>query len=382
MTTRFTIPYWEEAVASACCLQNRTYTRSIDAIPYTLWIGQNPAYDMLRIFGCTAYLFIPSSQRHKLDDHAIKAIMVGYGYRLYDPVKRHFFFSRSLVFDEDGLISANPTPKALPSPSTIADSGDTPTTSTTTTWHTPYDPLAQAQPALPAPIPPQPAAPTPTTVQPLTPAVTAAPHPSLPKWNTSGPRTQPSSTRYHPYGHASRHTGIPSSAAFPSTSTIPSEQPNLTLDDFKNDPITSSSHKLRNLEDIYRTSELTSAPASHPANDEEFAGSAFSLTTVAEATDDLVTIAEALAGPHASEWRKAMEAELSSLQNNNTWTLVPLPADREAVSCKWILRRKPNQDGNIARYKARLGIAKHLSLTSLTLSHLCSECPHFDSYWQ
>ncbi|MCO5613223.1 hypothetical protein L7F22_067499 [Adiantum nelumboides] len=48
-------PFWEEAVATACYLQNRTYSRSIDAIPYTLWIGQNPAYDMLRIFGCVEF---------------------------------------------------------------------------------------------------------------------------------------------------------------------------------------------------------------------------------------------------------------------------------------------------------------------------------------
>ncbi|MCO5582553.1 hypothetical protein L7F22_036450 [Adiantum nelumboides] len=323
--------------------------------------------------------------------------MVGYGephgvkgYRLYNPATKHFFFSRSLVFDEDGLISASSTPKALPSPSIVADSDDN-TTTTITTWHTPYDPLAQAQPALPALIPPPPAAPPaappPTTVHPMTPAATTAPHPSvkrtkpvslksftrlnygapsssvtqLLKWNTSGPRTQPRSTHYKSYAHAPRHTATPSTVISPSTSTLPSEQ-NISLHDIDDDPLTSHSHKLRDLEDIYRTSKPISAPASLPAHDEEFAGSAFSLATVADDVDDPITIAEALAGPHASEWRKAMEAELSSLQHNNTWTLVPLPADREAVSCKWILRRKLNPDGSIASYKARL-VARGFSQT-------------------
>ncbi|MCO5582552.1 hypothetical protein L7F22_036449 [Adiantum nelumboides] len=37
-------PFWEEAIATACYLQNRTYSRSIEAIPYTLWTGENPSY--------------------------------------------------------------------------------------------------------------------------------------------------------------------------------------------------------------------------------------------------------------------------------------------------------------------------------------------------
>ena len=35
-------------------------------------------------------------------------------------------------------------------------------------------------------------------------------------------------------------------------------------------------------------------------------------------------------------WKSAMEDELQSLQENNTWELVPLPPKRKLVQCKWV----------------------------------------------
>lgn len=40
---------------------------------------------------------------------------------------------------------------------------------------------------------------------------------------------------------------------------------------------------------------------------------------------------EVLKHPH---WKKAMEEEVCALQNNNTWTLVPKPADKKIIGCK------------------------------------------------
>jgi histone deacetylase 1/2 len=55
-----------------------------------------------------------------------------------------------------------------------------------------------------------------------------------------------------------------------------------------------------------------------------------------------------------SQWLKAMQAEYSALMNNNTWSLVPLPAHRRAIGCKWVFRIKENPDGSINKYKARI----------------------------
>ena len=52
-----------------------------------------------------------------------------------------------------------------------------------------------------------------------------------------------------------------------------------------------------------------------------------------------------------------MQEEYNALMRNRTWDLVPLPAGRQAIGCKWVFRIKENADGSINRYKAGL-IAK------------------------
>lgn len=51
---------------------------------------------------------------------------------------------------------------------------------------------------------------------------------------------------------------------------------------------------------------------------------------------------------------KAMETEISALEQNLTWTLTDLPADKKAVGCRWVYKIKRKSDGGIKRYKARL----------------------------
>lgn len=69
------------------------------------------------------------------------------------------------------------------------------------------------------------------------------------------------------------------------------------------------------------------------------------------------SVSEALANEN---WRKAMLEEYHALQKNKTWTLVHLPPNRNAISCKWVFRVKENADGTVQQYKARL-VAKGFS---------------------
>jgi len=55
-----------------------------------------------------------------------------------------------------------------------------------------------------------------------------------------------------------------------------------------------------------------------------------------------------------SNWNKAMEEEITALQQNQTWDLVPRPEDVEPISCKWVYKIKRRTDGTIERLKARL----------------------------
>ncbi|KAM2004613.1 hypothetical protein ACFX15_028040 [Malus domestica] len=54
------------------------------------------------------------------------------------------------------------------------------------------------------------------------------------------------------------------------------------------------------------------------------------------------------------EWQTAMQEEIDALHSQQTWSLVPLPCDKNLVGCKWVYRIKKNANGTVARYKARL----------------------------
>ena len=49
-----------------------------------------------------------------------------------------------------------------------------------------------------------------------------------------------------------------------------------------------------------------------------------------------------------------MNEEIESLESMGMWEVTPLPADRKAISCKWVYQIKCDADGNPTRYKAQL----------------------------
>jgi hypothetical protein len=68
------------------------------------------------------------------------------------------------------------------------------------------------------------------------------------------------------------------------------------------------------------------------------------------------TVKEALSGEYAREWREAMHREFRSLIKNGTWRPESCPQGRNAIASKWVFKVKPNPDGSVASFKARLVI--------------------------
>lgn len=51
-------------------------------------------------------------------------------------------------------------------------------------------------------------------------------------------------------------------------------------------------------------------------------------------------------------WKK--KDELDAMELNNTWSIVPLPSDKQSIGCRWVYKVKYASDGSIDRHKARL----------------------------
>ena len=63
---------------------------------------------------------------------------------------------------------------------------------------------------------------------------------------------------------------------------------------------------------------------------------------------------EAASSSDKQKWKNVMDAEMKSLEENEVWDLVPLPAVRKTVGSKWVYKINTGADGLVQRYKARL----------------------------
>ncbi|KAL0421120.1 UNVERIFIED_CONTAM: Copia protein [Sesamum latifolium] len=53
-------------------------------------------------------------------------------------------------------------------------------------------------------------------------------------------------------------------------------------------------------------------------------------------------------------WKEAINDEMDSIMENNTWVLADLPPGCKPLGCKWIFKKKMKVDGTIEKFKARL----------------------------
>lgn len=73
--------------------------------PFELWFGHKPDLSLLRIFGCIAFAFIPSTKRSKLDPKSQQCLFLGYdlqskAYRLQRISDKRIILSRDVRFFE------------------------------------------------------------------------------------------------------------------------------------------------------------------------------------------------------------------------------------------------------------------------------------------
>ncbi|GKF20377.1 zinc finger, CCHC-type containing protein [Tanacetum coccineum] len=72
--------------------------------------------------------------------------------------------------------------------------------------------------------------------------------------------------------------------------------------------------------------------------------------------EDPRTYNEAMQSRDAAFWKEAIDDEIGSIMENNTWVLSDLSPGCKSLGCKWIFKRKMKVDGIIDKFKARLVI--------------------------
>jgi len=65
--------------------------------------------------------------------------------------------------------------------------------------------------------------------------------------------------------------------------------------------------------------------------------------------EDPISVEDAMSRPDSDLWRKVMDEEFNSLQENDTLDLNDLPANRKAIDVKWVFKVKKDVQGNIVR---------------------------------
>ena len=92
-------------------------------------------------------------------------------------------------------------------------------------------------------------------------------------------------------------------------------------------------------------------PISNHASSHKLSGSYASYVLQLSSVSIPSKLQEAIA---YSRWTKAMAEEMTALEKNATWELVPLPKGKKTVGCRWVFIVKHKADGTIERYKAQL----------------------------
>ncbi|CAI7781475.1 unnamed protein product [Closterium sp. NIES-53] len=328
--------FWPDAVRSACVAKNRALTHvGVDKwVPYVEWIGRKPKVDMLRVFGCMCMALVPKHLRHnKLGAKAIWAVHLGMdqnskGGLLWDTFTKKFLVSRDCKFMENlmykdwkaeneakiGMRFGEVKSSDLEHVELPLELSSGSTTTRKSSLVNGGEEAKDAEEEEEEVLQVNERAPT------------------LPSHTTSAPRI-----RVTPQQRQGLH--VPT-AEEEGRGKRRIQAPNRLTYDALGKPAKSA----------------LAGAALMVGDDEEsdYEECAFAFFSPVEMPGEPATLKEALESSDAEEWKKAMESELKSIEENGTWELVELPEGRKAITSKWLFKIKSDADGKIERYKSRL----------------------------
>jgi transposase InsO family protein len=317
--------FWGEAVICAAYLRNRCPTSAVPSnrTPFEVWTGKKPNLEHLRTFGCKAFVHIPDQKRPKLDAKSFPCVFIGYSdeskaYRFYDPETRCVIVSRDAIFDEgsshyshshstDRLVewenSIIPSPSEVIVPSHSVDvpvqrndRADAIVIDDDSDDHSDHsDQLDHSDDEDRAVIDDEP---------------------------------------------SSSHSSY-SDDNVPLVAPVPSHDASIRRSARQRIPPVPYWDVKASERQLSRIRQSSNQQALLAAGQQFVSKEPAHFKQVVNRADH-------------QQWEDAMQAEYDSIQRTGTWSLVPLPAGRKAIGCRWVYKLKHKADGSIDRYKARL----------------------------
>ena len=317
---------WAEAILFAVWLKNRTSTKALGNVtPFEKLYGQKPNLANVPEWGQQVWVY--NAAGSKLDARALQARWVGYdadsthAHRVYWPGKNSVTVERNVKFVSPTIV-INTLPPSYASTMAPAQAPPAPAVAPA-----PAPPLAAQGPPAPAPratsAPPQVFFPAPTYPAPAAP-------PSTPVIHT------------HEIGEENEveQTITPRRITVPTT---PIAEPSEPRRSGRTSYVPGYYRQLTREDDAEHLDFVFAANHSELIAD-----------SISELNDDPISLREARSRPDWLLWKEAMDREMETLEQANTWRRVPRPDNVNIVGCKWVFHIKRNADGSINKYKARL----------------------------
>jgi len=339
--------HWAEALNTAVYLANRTPTSSLPdhKTPYEAWHGKKPDIQHLRVFGCTVWV-VDHKPKGKMDPRGWRGTFMGYGngknqYRVWNG--RTVLIRRDVVFDE--TVNGSNPPTAEENRTNIEEVRVQ--LGLSLEWEKGFTELPSTAQLRNRDRPEDAATNRPVRTDPTT------THGQSPEPEGPGDTHEQSS---QPEGNEDTDSLSPQPDGNGDTQGIDdtrSDSDNESLlstivVDTSN--VRSGMHQETPAEAPRRTGRITERRDYAQAHRRGFARTA---QVKALEDDDPKSYEVAMSSHDQRHWLQAMEEELNSHEQNETWTVVPRPPNRKVLGGRWVFKTKTGLDGKIVRHKAR-----------------------------